>query len=66
MDIKEFFESFPYINASAFAERIGITPSLMRKYKTGKSKPYGKNRELIAQGIAREVEMLSTAIKKAK
>lgn len=30
-----FFEAFPFINATKFAETIGINPSLMRKYKAG-------------------------------
>ena len=34
-DMSALFLSFPYINASEFAEYIGINPSLMRKYKSG-------------------------------
>lgn len=32
-----FFEAFPFINASALGQEIGINPSLMRRYKSGKS-----------------------------
>ncbi|WP_308547783.1 type II toxin-antitoxin system HicB family antitoxin [uncultured Parabacteroides sp.] len=32
-DISGFFEAFPFINASKFAEVIGINGSVMRKYK---------------------------------
>jgi len=32
-DLSGFFEVFPFINASKFAEALGINPSLMRKYK---------------------------------
>lgn len=30
-----FFEAYPFINATKFAEAVGINPSLMRKYKAG-------------------------------
>lgn len=32
-DLSGFFEAFPFINASKFAEALGVNPSLMRKYK---------------------------------
>lgn len=31
-----FFEAFPFINATKFGEAVGINPSLMRRYKSGK------------------------------
>ena len=34
-DISALFDVFDYLNASKFAERIGISPSLMRHYKSG-------------------------------
>ena len=34
-DISAFFNVFDFLNASKFAERIGISPSLMRHYKSG-------------------------------
>jgi len=34
-DISAFFNAFDFLNASKFAERIGISPSLMRHYKSG-------------------------------
>lgn len=51
MPFKELFDSCPFLNVTAFAEWIGINPSLMRKYKAGISVPQGKNRELIRQGL---------------
>lgn len=32
-DISGFFEAFPFINASKFAEEIGMNASVMRRYK---------------------------------
>ena len=34
-DISALFNAFDFLNASKFAERIGISPSLMRHYKSG-------------------------------
>lgn len=34
-DISAFFNAFDFLNASRFAERVGISPSLMRHYKGG-------------------------------
>lgn len=34
-DISAIFNAFDFLNASIFAERIGISPSLMRHYKSG-------------------------------
>ncbi len=51
MTVKELFETCPFLNVTAFAEWIGINPSLMRKYKAGISIPQGKNREIIRNGL---------------
>lgn len=32
-DFSAFFDVFPFINITKFAEEVGINPSLMRKYK---------------------------------
>lgn len=32
-DLSGFFETFQFINASKFAEAVGMNPSMMRKYK---------------------------------
>lgn len=34
-DISSLFNAFDFLNVSKFAERIGISPSLMRHYKSG-------------------------------
>ena len=34
-DVSALFNAFDFLNASKFAERIGISPSLMRHYKAG-------------------------------
>jgi predicted RNase H-like HicB family nuclease len=36
-DISSVFDYFNLINVSKFAKRVGINPSLMRQYKTGKA-----------------------------
>lgn len=50
-DISALFDAFPFLNASAFAEWVGINPSLMRRYKSGLSRPTGKTREIIRKGF---------------
>lgn len=56
--LSALFQAYPFINASAFAEWLGINPSLMRKYKAGISVPQGRNRELIQKGLNRFAEKL--------
>ena len=46
-DMSALFLSFPYINASEFAQYIGINPSLMRKYKSGLVAAREKQKNLI-------------------
>jgi len=58
ISFQNLFDAFPFLNASAFAEWIGINPSLMRKYKAGLSVPQGKNRELIKRGLQNVAERL--------
>lgn len=60
MSFKELFETCPFLNVTAFAEWIGINPSLMRKYKAGISVPQGKNRELIRNGLVHVAEKLES------
>ena len=62
LSLSALFKVYPFLNASAFAEWVGINPSLMRKYKAGLSVPHGKNRELIQQGINTMAERLETVI----
>ena len=51
ISFQSLFESCPFLNASAFAQWIGVNPSLMRKYRAGLSVPHGRNRELIKRGL---------------
>lgn len=36
MDMKEFFDTFPLLNESRFADRIGMNRSLLRGYRCKK------------------------------
>ena len=60
-DISALFDAFPFLNASAFAEWVGINPSLMRRYKSGISKPTGKTREIIRKGFRSMADRLQHA-----
>lgn len=60
-DISALFDAFPFLNASAFAEWIGINPSLMRRYKSGLSKPTGKTRDIIRNGFRSMADRLQHA-----
>ena len=51
VSFQELFRACPFLNVSAFAEWVGINPSLMRKYKAGISVPQGRNREIIRKGL---------------
>lgn len=49
--ISGFFEAFPFINASEFAKAVGVNPSLMRRYKAGKSGVSPRQRQQIQQKL---------------
>ena len=57
--ISTLFATFPFINATALAEWMGINPSLMRKYKAGLAAPRGKNRRIIGEKMAQLSEKLA-------
>ena len=46
-DFSGFFQAFPFVNISAFAEMVGINPSLMRKYKAGLATASEKQKQQI-------------------
>lgn len=46
-DFSAFFELFPFINITKFAEEVGINPSLMRKYKNKISFASDKQKKII-------------------
>lgn len=56
--IKEFFEKFSWIKKNALAREIGISPSLMRQYACGTSKPSKKRVALIESELKRLTEEL--------
>lgn len=61
-DISAFFNSFSFLNISKFAERIGISPSLMRHYKAGDtyiSDSQAKKIEAGLHQIAKELQAVS-------
>lgn len=61
-DISAFFNAFSFINMSKFAERIGISPSLMRHYKAGDtyiSSAQAKKIEAGLHQLARELQAVS-------
>lgn len=47
-DLSGFFEAFPFINASKFANEIGMNESVMRKYK-GKIVTASEKQKLLIQ-----------------
>ena len=49
--ISTLFAAFPFLNATALAEWMNISPALMRRYKAGLAHPRGKNREAISRGL---------------
>ncbi|MBR1569805.1 MAG: pilus assembly protein HicB [Bacteroidales bacterium] len=61
-DVSAFFDAFSFLNVSRFAERVGISPSLMRHYKAGGtyiSSAQAKKIEAGLHQIARELQAVS-------
>lgn len=52
-DISAMFNVFDFLNASKFAERVGISPSLMRHYKRGDTYISQKQAKKIEAGLHR-------------
>ena len=52
-DISALFDAFKFLNASKFAESIGISPSLMRHYKCGDTYISAKQAKKIEAGLHR-------------
>ncbi len=46
-DIGSFFNYYDYLDISALAHKVGISPSLMRSYATGESQPRSPRKEQI-------------------
>ena len=61
-DISSLFNAFDFLNATKFAERVGISPSLMRHYKSGDAYISNNQAKKIERGlhkIAHELLMVS-------
>ena len=52
-DISAMFNVFDFLNASKFAVRVGISPSLMRQYKRGDTYISQKQAKKIEAGLHR-------------
>ena len=52
-DISAMFNVFDFLNASKFAVRVGISPSLMRQYKSGDTYISQKQAKKIEAGLHR-------------
>ena len=62
-DISALFDAFKFLNASKFAESIGISPSLMRHYKSGDTYISAKQAKKIEAGLHRIArELLAVSI----
>jgi len=51
LDLQQFFEYYKIINATALAERIGMSQSLLSQYANGIKSPSEKQTNKILQGI---------------
>lgn len=50
-DIASIFEHFGSLDASTFAKKIGMNPSLLRQYKTGHARASDKQKKRIEAGL---------------
>lgn len=57
-DLSGFFEAFPFISVSGFAEAVGINASLMRRYKSGSAFAGEKQRKAIQAGYDRIIHRM--------
>ena len=51
LDLQQFFKYYKVINANFLAERIGMNPTLLSQYVSGKKRPSARQTEKIIQGI---------------
>ena len=51
IDLQQFFEYYKVINSRYVANRIGMNPSLLSQYTTGKKKPSKKQKMKIMDGL---------------
>ena len=50
-DVSALFDAFRFLNATKFAERIGMSPSLMRHYKIGDTYISAEQAKKIESGL---------------
>lgn len=50
-DIASIFEHFGMLDATNFAKKIGMNPSLLRQYKSGKTTASDKQKKKIEEGL---------------
>jgi len=50
-DLSGFFKTFDIFDVTAFSKKIGINSSLMRRYKTGRTKASASQKSKILDGI---------------
>lgn len=58
-EIAQFFREFPEINMGKFAERVGISPAMLRHYACGTKKPSESRKKEIQRTISAIAERLS-------
>lgn len=51
LDLKEFFRYYKVLNANFLARRIGMNPTLLSQYVSGKKQPSPKQVDKIIHGI---------------
>ena len=61
-EIARFFYEFPEISMSKFAERIGISPAMLRHYACGTKTPSAARKKEIENGLHRLAKDLSQVV----
>lgn len=59
IDLQQFFQYYRVLNAKFLAERIGMNPTLLSQYVTGKKRPSKKQTLKIIKGINKVGKELS-------
>lgn len=59
LDFQQFFQYYNVINAKVLAEKIGMNPTLLSQYVSGKKKPSEAQSQKILTGINRIGKELS-------
>jgi predicted RNase H-like HicB family nuclease len=59
-DLSAFFQLFPFLNVSGFANAVGVNPSLMRRYKAKHAFAGEKQKAIIQQKLNEIINKMST------